>query len=395
MFIFRYDLPDLIVATIDGKGQAAMSAVELILRECGRDAGIGIWRFDARRSLLHWPRGFGPSRDESYGSWYPLGEFGQWVDPADRAKFFDFFDHVTDDGTRLMLVEVPIRTADGPLPLRIEGKALPSTEIPLAAGLVRNIRRRHEAEDRARSLSQILDAVMLSGLEGIIVLDAQRHVRKANRQALRLFGLDPDAPAGSPPSATPEARHQSALEGRLPAALMETLATGQSTRSAIGGTLAAVPGHHPALGWHANPWGRGGMVLVVEPRDGPVPAPAPAAATVARPSAAPPPAASPPTAGAGLETGRAMLDYVHHPCLIIQTRDASVEFANRAAREKLGLKPTGRTHINNLFELSGRHAPHHVYVTADRVSQMITLPMGARVSRMVEIDPDLIFVEYR
>ncbi len=106
------------------------------------------------------------------------------------------------------------------------------------------------------------------------------------------------------------------------------------------------------------------------------------------------PAAEAPGAAAAVASSRALLEYVRHPCLIIQTRDATIDYANKFARDKLGIKSGITSHVNNLFELTGRHPPRHVYVTADRHNTIITLPMGARVARMNDIDPDLYFVEY-
>ncbi|MHA4875524.1 hypothetical protein, partial [Enterococcus faecium] len=66
-----------------------------VLRTCGSVAGVGYWRFDSSRGLLHWPSGFGPAaKDDSYGSWWPLGEFGQNLVPADRLRFFEYFENL-------------------------------------------------------------------------------------------------------------------------------------------------------------------------------------------------------------------------------------------------------------------------------------------------------------
>ena len=444
-----------------------MSAVESILRECGLEAGIGYWRFDGKRNFLHWPSGFGPARDESYGSWFALGDFGQTFAPDDRPRFFEYFQRLFEAGSRLSTLEIAIQTKAGSKMLRIEGKSFGEADQRLAVGLVRDISRRHEAEDRARSLTNILDTVMISASNGIIVMDGQRRVRRANRTALKLFGIDPGAAA--------EMQFFGELEARIPRQMLAEMAGSQQTRSAVGGTLPVESAPCSFLTWRANPWGRSGIVLVVEPAltgapamtvsfpaapadrpnivgvpSGPTPVDAPANAA---PPATPPTPSAPPAKGipAGamaalaairaaaekaeanlgqvgaarptsaasaaapeaasnsepmpiVETdtstfasdrSRAMLDYVHHPVLIIQTRDATIDYANKAAREKLGLKQKGRFHINNMYEVSGRHAPNHTYVTPDRVNHLLTLPMGARISRMNDVDPDLMFVEYQ
>jgi PAS domain-containing protein len=363
---------------LTGAQRTDMSPIEQVLRDCGIAAGIGYWRFDAARGMLHWPRGFGPARDESYGSWWRLGEFGQAFDPADRARLFDYFENLFEAEWPNKPLELPIATSAGRIPLRIEGAPLSGVDQLLAGGLVRNVSRRHEAEDRARALGQILDAVLASVAAGVVVLDAHLHVRKANARALQFFGLEPREGE--------EAAALAVLGARLPIRLGDDLRASQMGRTASSGALAAGEGLAEPVTWTANPWGRGGLVIVLRIA-------AAADAPVATPAPLTPPDQNALVAAA-VARARALLDYVHHPCLVIQSRDASIDFANKAAREKLALKPGLRTHINNLFEISGRHAPRHTYVTADRVTAVVTLPMGARVARMVDVDPDWLFVEY-
>ena len=364
-----------------------MSPIETVLRACGLEAGIGFWRFDAGRGMIHWPRGFGPARDQSYGSWWRLGEFGQSFDPGERARFFDYFENLFEPDHVPAALELPVNTPAGPIQLRIEGAPLPGVGELLAGGLVRNVTRRCEAEDRARSLSQILDAVLISVAAGVVVLDGQCHVRKANARALALFGLTPRQGE--------EASCFAAFEERLPKSLQMDLREAQRARTAMGGSLPVMGSLIEPISWAVNPWGRGGLVLVLRTPTATVVAP-PAASVAAPGPLAPEPLAPDQAAqvATAVARSRALLDYVHHPCLIIQSRDASIDFANKAAREKLGLKPGVRSHINNLFELSGRHAPRNTYVTPGRVNAIVTLPMGARVARMVDVDPDWLFVEY-
>jgi len=348
-----------------------MSPVESILRECGLAAGIGFWRFDAGRGLVHWPRGFGPAHDESYGSWWRLGEFGQAFDPAERAKLFDYFENLFEPERPKVALELPVNTPAGKIQLRIEGAPLTGVDHLLGGGLVRNVSRRYEAEDRARSLGQILDALLGSVQSGVVVLDGQLHVRRANGRAFNLFGLEVREGL--------EAANFAVLQARLPKLMLRDLRQAQLARVAIKGEAESANHLVEPVTWAANPWGRGGMVLVLRTTG--------AAVAFQAPPVAPPAAVT-------VTSSRTLLDYVHHPCLVIQSRDASIDFANKAARDKLGLKPGVRTHINNLFEVSGRHAPRHTYVTADRVNAIITLPMGARVTRMTDVDPDWLFVEY-
>jgi PAS domain-containing protein len=361
-----------------------MSPIETILRTCGLAAGIGFWRFDATRGMIHWPRGFGPARDESYGSWWRLGDFGQSFDPSERAKLFDYFDNMFEEGRpALHPLELPVNGASGKIHLRVEGGPLPGVDGLLAGGLVRDVSRRKEAEEHAKNLGQILDALLVSVQSGVVVLDAKGRVRRANDRALKLFGLA--ARDGL------EAASFSTLEERFPKPVMQDLREAQIARVAANGNLTEAEHLVEPLNWAATPWGRGGMVLVLRPhgsRDAAKP-PAPAA-----PQPAVSPIAADPLAAAAVARERAMLDYVHHACLVIQSRDATIDFANKAARDKLGLKPGVRTHINNLFEISGRHAPRNTYVMPERVNAMVTLPMGARVTRMVDVDPDWLFVEY-
>ena len=363
-----------------------MSPIESILRDCGAAAGIGFWRFDATRGMVHWPRGFGPAHDDSYGSWWRLGEFGQAFDPAERARLFDYFENMFEPDRKSIRLELPVNSPNGPIQLRLEGKPLTGVEGLLAGGLVRDITRRHDAEDQARNLSQILDALMISVHAGVVVIDGKGHIRKANARAFRFLGID--LRDGD------EAASLSLLEARMPESVTREVRQAQLGRIAASGALQNAPGLAEPITWAANPWGRGGMVLVLRAASGS----ATTGSTSGETNIAPAPAAAPEEKdaimAAATERARALLDYVHHPCLVIQSRDASIDHANKAAREKLGLKPGVRTHINNLFELSGRHAPKHMYVTPERVKSSITLPMGARVSRMVDIDPDWLFVEY-
>jgi PAS domain-containing protein len=350
-----------------------MSPIESILRDCGLAAGIGFWRFDAGRGLLHWPRGFGPARDESYGSWWRLGEFGQAFDPGERAKLFDYFENLFEPERPSVALELPVNGSAEKIQLRIEGAPLTGVDQLLAGGLVRNVSRRYEAEDRARNLGQ-----MGSVTSGVVVLDGQGHVRRANARAMQFFGLNPGKGE--------EAIRFPAFDALLPKSLMQDLRAAQTARVAVSGVLTTADALVEPLTWAANPWGRGGMVLVLRATGASAlstSVPAPAVAVVPDQ-----------TAQAVIARSRALLDYVHHPCLVIQSRDASIDFANKIARDKLGLKPGVRTHINNLFEVSGRHAPRHTYVTPDRVNALITLPMGARVTRMTDVDPDWLFVEY-
>lgn len=378
-----------------------MSPLETILYECGSAAGIGFWRFDAERGLLHWPRGFGPARDESYGSWWRLGDFGQFFEASDRARLFDYYENLFAPENPPFTLEIPIKTEDRRIQLRIEGKQLRLSEHLFAGGLVRDITRRADAEERARSLTQILEAMLGTVHSGVIVLDGQGQVRKANRMAMDIFGVTLQGPIDTP------ALHR--LGANLPPSLLETAQRCRQTRTRIEGTSAGAPGFTEPLTWEANSWGRGGVVVVVRPEGffGAKVAAALAAAKARSAEAgqatptAPPPAASAGASpanetisAAAVASSRALLEYVRHPCLIIQTRDATVDYANKFAREKLGIKTGVTSHINNLFELTGRHPPRHVYVTADRFNTIITLPMGARVARMNDIDPDLYFVEY-
>jgi PAS domain-containing protein len=219
---------------------------------------------------------------------------------------------------------------------------------------------------------------------GVVVIDGQGHVRKANRRALGLVGLAP--------LEGEEAAAFGALTARLPMPLLRQLREAQTARTASSGALADAEHLVEPITWVASPWGRGGMVLVLR-TIGPGAVPETTSQSSTGSASAPQPDQNALVGGA-MARARTLLDYVHHPCLVIQSRDASIDYANKAAREKLGLKPGLRTHINNLFEISGRHAPRHTYVTSERVTAIATLPMGARVTRMVDIDPDLLFVEY-
>jgi PAS domain-containing protein len=366
-----------------------MSPIETILRQCGLSAGIGFWRFDGTRGMIHWPRGFGPARDESYGSWWRLGDFGQAFEASERAKVFDYFEAMFEDGRPTVALEVAVNGADGRIRLRVEGAPIEGVDGLLAGGLVRNVSRRYEAEDRAKSLGQILDALMGSVQSGVVVLDGQARVRRANARALQLFDLVPREGL--------EAASFAAFEARLPADMQRELRAAQIVRAAASGAVSKAPHLAEPINWAANPWGRGGMVLVLRTVSGPGKAAAMATDDDAAAAGSLVTSVRPDQhalVAAAVARSRAMLDYVHHACLVIQSRDASIDFANRAARDKLGLKPGVRTHINNLFEISGRHAPRHTYVTPERVGAIVTLPMGARVTRMVDVDPDWLFVEY-
>jgi PAS domain-containing protein len=363
-----------------------MSPLETILHECGSAAGIGFWRFDAERGLLHWPRGFGPERDASYGSWWRLGDFGQFCDAADRARLFDYFENLFAPETPPFTLEIPIAGPGKRLQLRIEGKQLPISDHLLAGGLVRDISRRAEAEERARSLSQILEALIGSVQSGVIVLDSHGHIRKANQKAFDLFGA---SAAGSIDAAA-----MAELTSHLPPSLLDTIRRCRQARSRADGASAGVEGLTEPMTWEANPWGRDGVVIVIRPEglfrpSPPLPlagvSPDPPSVSIRAPD---------PAAATALARDRALLDYVRHPCLIIQSRDASIDFANRIACDKFGIKPGIASHINNLFEITGRQAPRNTYVTAGGVNAVVTLPMGARVARMTDIDPDLYFVEY-
>lgn len=363
-----------------------MSPLETILYECGSAAGIGFWRFDAERGLLHWPRGFGPERDTSYGSWWRLGDFGQYCDAADRARLFDYFENLFAPETPPFKLEIPIVGPGKRLQLRIEGKQLPISEHLLAGGLVRDISRRAEAEERARSLSEILEALIGSVQSGVVVLDSRCHIRKANQKAFDLFS--------APIAAGIDATAMVELKSHLPPSLMETIRRCREARTRAEGASGVADGVALPMTWEANPWGRDGVVVVIRP-EGLLQSRAPSSASDAR--------QTPPSAIVRKDEGadamargreRALLDYVRHPCLIIQSRDASIDFANRSACEKFGIKAGAAAHINNLFEITGRQAPHNTYVMAGRVNAIVTLPMGARVARMTDVDPDLYFVEY-
>lgn len=386
-----------------------MSPLETILYECGTAAGIGFWRFDAERGLLHWPRGFGPARDESYGSWWRLGDFGQFFDASDRARLFDYYENLFASENPPFTLEIPINADDRRVQLRIEGKQLRISDHLFAGGLVRDITRRADAEERAKSLTQIIEAMLGTVHSGVIVLDGQGQVRKANRMAMDMFGVTLTGPIDTP------ALHR--LGANLPPSLLETVQRCRQTRARVEGSSAGATVKTEPLTWEANPWGRGGVVIVVRPEgffgakiaaalasvqgrssetqgtpSSPLSLAVPSSSTDASPAAAPLTDAA--GASAAVANSRALLEYVRHPCLIIQTRDATVDYANKFAREKLGIKTGVTSHINNLFELTGRHPPRHVYVTADRFNTVVTLPMGARVARMNDIDPDLYFVEY-
>jgi PAS domain-containing protein len=377
-----------------------MSPLETILYECGAAAGIGFWRFDAERGLLHWPRGFGPARDESYGSWWRLGDFGQFFEASDRTRLFDYYENLFAPENPPFTLEIPVQTDGRRIQLRIEGKQLRISEHLLAGGLVRDISRRADAEERAKSLTQILEAMLGTVHSGVIVLDVQGQVRKANRMAMDMFGVTLSGPIDTP------AFHR--LAANLPPSLQETAQRCRLTRARVEGSSVGASGLAEPLTWEANPWGRGGVVVVVRPEGffGAKMAAVLAAETktageapILTPSAPPllagsAPAADASVAAAAVANSRALLEYVRHPCLIIQTRDATIDYANKFAREKLGIKTGVTSHVNNLFELTGRHPPRHVYVTADRFNTIVTLPMGARVARMNDIDPDLYFVEY-
>ncbi|MDR3376166.1 MAG: PAS domain-containing protein [Ancalomicrobiaceae bacterium] len=382
-----------------------MSAVQTVLRDCGAAAGVGYWRFDSTRGQLHWPSGFGPAaKDASYGSWWSLAEFGQNLTPADRTRFFDYFENLFEPEASKSL-DFPIVSAKGTkIFLRLDGAPIAGADQLLAAGIVRNVSRRVEAEDHARVTTALLEALAITISAGILIFDGQGRLRRANRQTFRLFGIEGNE--------GDEASLLKILGNRIPAPLLSEIADCRETGTAATGLLPSKSTPEAAIRWRANPFGRGGVVVIFEQtvsraegagvqperpangKEGPRPLSASQETPAVQAKSAAPSEQLAATKDYSIDSTRSYLDFVHHPCLIIQTRDASIEFANRVARDKLGLKGSGKIHINNLFELSGRHAPHNVYVTGQRVSNIVTLPMGARVTRMNGVDPDLLFVEY-
>lgn len=387
-----------------------MSDLIEIIKQLGYRLDIGYWMIDVDKRILYWPKGLGlPEGQEGDRRYFASGidRVLERILPADQGRFRTFLAEILRTGEDAT-IEITIDASwGGRVQLRLAGRRVGQGKDTRIVGLIEVINRWREAERLAKSLSFIIEALFISSDSGIVIFDGQLRVRRLNRHALELFGID-------------EAHENTVdwgetIEKTLPRSTRELLLEAIANSSAVSGTIALAGLGGPRLSWRANPWGIGdgdlsGLVMVVEQKKrmrtamlaehealaGPTP-PSPAPIRVAPPPPEPRPA--PPVMPEGHPDEAAShrhraLEWVKHPILLVSITTAEVVFANRAAREAFAIPGDHRTFVENVFDVSGFACEIDTPRILASGGHMIHLVLGARVGRMVDYDDDLLFVEY-
>ena len=378
-----------------------MSDLAEIIQSVGFALDIGYWLVEVETRTVYWPRGLGRPPGVAGATGYRSGHLDMvtdLVDEADQGRFRGYLAELLGSDGSVHTFEMTIQSSWGTrIPVRLGGRKVGSGRESRIVGLVEVVTHERETERLAKSLGHIVEALFISSESGIVIFDADLHVRRLNRNALDLFGIsDADEADGS---------YSSAIEAKMPQRVREHLREAIETSSAVSGTLTLGGLGAPRLVWRANPWGAGpgdmsGLVMVFDrkrlPRTADLaeielrpqrPAPAPVAAPVLPPPPAPSSDAAP---------GRChrALEWVKHPIVLASITTGEVVFANRAGRELYHLPPGKRCFVENLYDVTGFSCDPDPVAVVAAGGHLLRLRLGARVGRMFDYDDDLLFIEY-
>lgn len=368
---------------------------------------VGCWIVDLERRLVYWPKGLG-SAEAGAIEWglhaIPLDRAMRNVDAADRETVRRFFADILARRP-VDAIEFTQRTSWGvEMRLHMDGRRIGSGSDTRVVGFVKVIHGHRHHERLAESLRGVVEALFSTVTCGLVVMDETLAIRNANRNALELFG----AMAG------PDEVHDDwmdVIEAAWPASARRRLLSVIADAAPASGTFSLGGLGGKRMSWRAMPW-RGvtgevtGLVVAVDCRrfirsadlaermtlmmNG---RPVGLSDVADRDEAEEPEAELAPRGRDDTAAAHhAVLEWVKNPILLISIGSGEVVFANRAARELFRLTVDSRAFAANLPELSGFGTALDGEVSVD--GTLLHLMLGARVGRMVDYDPDLLFVEY-
>jgi PAS domain S-box-containing protein len=188
-----------IASRLEAEQEIRMSASRL--NEAQRVAKIGSWEWDLRTTNVWWSQGLYAILEEDPDTCAPsIEKFLSKVNPKDRSRILQAIERPpTAQGLR-QSCEVRIKVDGGAnkvLYQQIEVQSGAGSEPVLVLGTVHDVTDRKDADLALRESERKYRMIVDTAHEGIMVIDATRHIRYVNRRMSEILGYDVSELIGS------------------------------------------------------------------------------------------------------------------------------------------------------------------------------------------------------